>query len=119
MGAEDRPGCSDGAPYDPLVDLSQEAGRLRREAVARPLKLPANRRLDERHRALGGDGLEVWYTIQLSPRHRIHEVLFRRRPGRPGDDEVRAWLDALLPGLAPVEAAGPPGAELRRFEVFE
>lgn len=101
------------------MDLPVEAARLRAAAEARPLKLPVNRRIDERHHAVTEDGLGVWYTIQLAPRARIHEAVFERPDRRPGDEECQAWLRELMPGHRPAEAPGLPDAHARRFEVFE
>jgi hypothetical protein len=101
-----------------MADIGAEAVRLRVEAEAHPLQLPVNRRFDERHRAISEDGLTVWYTIQLSPRARIHEVRFERA-GHPSDDECRRWLALLLPDREPEEAPGLPDGAVRRFEVFE
>jgi hypothetical protein len=100
------------------MDVAAEAARLRAAAEARPLKLPVNRRIDERHHTLTEDGLGVWYTIQIAPRVRIYEVVFERRDRRPGDEECQVWLRALLPGHEPVEAPGLPDAYARRFELF-
>lgn len=102
----------------PIMDVAAEAARLRAAAEARPLKLPVNRRIDERHHAVTEDGLGVWYTVQLAPRARIYEVVFERRDRRPTDEECMVWLRALLPGVEPTEASGPPDARTRRFEVF-
>ena len=101
------------------MDIVAEAARLRAEAEARPLRLPVNRRIDERHHLVTGDGLGVWFTIQVSPRRRILEAVFERDGARPGDDECRAWLRELMPGREPAEAPGLPDAHARRFEVFE
>ncbi|MDQ6899594.1 MAG: hypothetical protein M3072_08815 [Candidatus Dormibacteraeota bacterium] len=101
------------------MDLAAEAARLREAAHAKPLKLPVNRRIDERHRAVTEEGLTVWFTIQHAAHARIHEVLFERSDGAPADAEVKPWLAELLPGEAAVEAPGLPGARVRRFEVFE
>jgi hypothetical protein len=101
------------------MDIVAGAGRLRAEAEARPLKLPVNRRIDERHHLVTDDGLSVWFTVQLSPRRRILEAVFEREGARPGDEECRAWLAELMPGRHPVEAPGLPDARARRFEVFE
>lgn len=103
----------------PAMDVAAEAARLRAAAEARPLRLPVNRRIDERHHAVTTDGLGVWYTIQLAPRARIHEAVFERRDRRPSDEECQAWLRALMPGSQPAEAPGLPDARARRFEVFE
>ena len=101
------------------MDIAAEAARLRAAAEARPLRLPMNRRIDERHHARTEDGLSVWFTIQLSPNRRISEAVFERDASRPADDECRAWLRELLPDLEAVEAAGVPGSRVRRFELFE
>jgi hypothetical protein len=106
--------------YDPgRMDLASEAARLRAAAAAGPLRLPVNRRIDERHHLVTDDGLGVWFTIQLSPRTRILEAVFERDDARPADDECRGWLRELMPGKHPTEAAGLPDAHARRFEVFE
>ena len=101
------------------MDLAVEAERLRSAAEARPLKLPVNRRIDERHHAVTDDGLGIWFTIQVSPHSRIAGAVFERSGARPTDEECRAWLRELLPGEEPMEAAGLPGGPVRRFEVFE
>ncbi len=100
-------------------DVAAEAARLRAAAEARPLKLPVNRRIDERHHFVTADGLGVWFTIQLSPHRRITEAVFERDAGRPSDDECRAWLRELMPGRQPDEAPGLPDAHARRFELFD
>jgi hypothetical protein len=105
--------------YDRQMDLASEAARLRAAAEARPLKLPVNRRVDERHHLVTADGLGVWFTIQLSPHSRITEALFEQSHTAPRDDEIATWLSELMPGQGPVEAPGLPGAWARRFEVFE
>jgi hypothetical protein len=101
------------------MDIVAEAARLRAEAEARPLKLPANRRIDERHHLVTGDGLSVWFTIQLTPHRRILEAVLEREDARPSDEECQAWLRELVPDREPVEAPGLPDARARRFEVFE
>lgn len=101
------------------MDVATEAARLRGAAEARPLKLPVNRRVEERHHAVTPDGLGVWYTIQISPHSRINEALFERSDRPPSDEEIRPWLTHLMPGQEAVEAPGLPGAHARRFEVFE
>jgi len=101
------------------MEVAAEAARLREAAERRPLRLPVNRRIDERHHAVTGDGLSVWFTIQVSPRARVFEAVFEREDAPPGDDECGAWLAQLFPGLEPVEAPGVPGGHVRRFEVFE
>ena len=101
------------------MDIVAEAARLRAEAEARPLKLPVNRRIDERHHLVTSDGLGVWFTIQVTAHRRILEAVFERDGARPADEECRTWLRALLPDRDPVEAAGLPDAQTRRFEVFE
>jgi hypothetical protein len=101
------------------MEIVAEAARLRAAAEASPLELPVNRRIDERHHAVTGDGLGVWFTVQLSPRRRILEAVFEREDARPADAECQAWLRELMPGREPVEAPGLPDATSRRFEVFE
>src|SRR5438309_3962574 len=107
------------ATYDRAVDLATEAARLRAEAEAKPLKLPVNRRVDDRHRSLTSDGLAVWYTIQVSPHSRIYDVLFERTDRMPDDRECREWLELLVPGREWVEAPGLPDSMDRRFDSFE
>lgn len=101
------------------MDFAAEAARLRAEAEARPLKLPVNRRVDERHHSVSPDGLNVWFTLQISPHSRIWEALFEREDRMPADAEVHRWLAMLLPGQEPQEAYALPAAHARRFEVFE
>ncbi len=101
------------------MDLASVAARLRAEAEAKPLKLPVNRRVDERHHHVTEDGLGVWFTVQISPHSRIFEALFERRDSAPTDPECGAWLAALMPGRQAVEAPGLPDAHARRFEAFE
>jgi len=101
------------------MDIATAAEQLRAAAEAKPLKLPVNRRVDETHHLVSEDGLGVWFTIQISPHSRIHEVVFERDDRMPGDAECLAWLRSLLPGREPREAPGLPGARARRFEVFE
>jgi hypothetical protein len=101
------------------MDVAAEAARLRAAAEAGPLRLPVNRRIDERHHLVTEDGLGVWFTVQVAPRRRIIEAVFEREGSRPTDDECQAWLRELLPGRQPVEAPGLPDAHARRFEVFE
>ena len=101
------------------MDIAAQAAKLLAAAEAKPLKLPVNRRVDETHHAVTEDGLGVWFTIQISPHARIQEALFERADRMPEDAECRAWLEALMPGLEPVEAPGLPGAHARRFEVFD
>jgi hypothetical protein len=96
-----------------------EAARLRAEAEAKPLKLPVNRRVDERHRAQTDDGLSVWYTIQVSPHSRIYDVLFERPDRMPSDEECRTWLELLIPGRETIESPSLPGSFDRRFDSFE
>ena len=96
-----------------------EAARLRAEAEAKPLKLPVNRRVDERHRAVTEDGLSVWYTIQVSPHSRNYDVLFERPDRMPSDQECQAWLELLIPDKQAIEAPGLPGSFDRRFDAFE
>jgi hypothetical protein len=101
------------------MDVAAEAARLRAAAEAGPLRLPVNRRIDERHHLVTEDGLGVWFTIQLAPRARITEAVFERDGARPADGECGTWLAELMPGRQPVEAPGLPDAHSRRFEVFE
>ena len=101
------------------MDIVAEAARLRAEAEARPLKLPVNRRIDERHHLVTDDGLSVWFTIQVTARKRILEAVFEREGRRPSDEECQAWLRELVPDRQPAEVPGLPGAHARRFEVFE
>lgn len=105
--------------YDREVDLAGAAARLRAEAEAKPLRLPVNRRVDERHRTVTDDGLSIWYTIQVSAHTRIHDVLFERPDRAPDDQEVRSWLDELLPGREAVESPAVPDSHARRFDLFE
>ncbi|MDQ6772165.1 MAG: hypothetical protein M3024_04135 [Candidatus Dormibacteraeota bacterium] len=98
--------------------MGAEAERLRQAAEARPLRLPVNRRIDERHHA-EVDGLQVWFTQQLTAHNRIWEVLFERSDRTPEDAEVEGWLKGLLPDRKATEAVGLPGSLVRRFEVFE
>jgi len=86
------------------MDIAAAAARLRAAAEAKPLKLPVNRRVDETHHLVTEDGLGVWFTVQISPHARIQEALFERVDRMPEDDEIQAWLRALLPGLEPAEA---------------
>ena len=83
------------------------------------MKLPVNRRVDERHRVVTADGLSVWYTIQVSPHSRIQEVIFERSDRMPSDEECDSWLRLLILGAEAIEAPGLPGAKTRRFEAFE
>ncbi len=83
------------------------------------MKLPVNRRVDERHHAVTGDGLSVWYTIQVSPHSRIQEAIFERRDRMPSDEECNRWLALLIVGADATEAPGMPGSTTRRFEAFE
>ena len=95
------------------------AAHLRTAAEAKPMRLPINRRVDERHHVVTEDGLSVWYTIQVSPHSRIQEVIFERTDRMPSDDECRRWLPLLIVGAEPTEAPGMPGSTTRRFEAFE
>jgi len=83
------------------------------------MKLPVNRRVDERHHAVTPDGLSVWYTIQVSPHSRIQEAIFERTDRMPTDYECRQWLKLLIAGAEAIEAPGLPGSMTRRFEAFE
>jgi hypothetical protein len=101
------------------MDIEAEAARLRAAAEARPMKLPVNRRVDEKHHAVTADGLSIWYTIQVSPHSRIQEAIFERADRVPSDEEVESWLSLLIVGADAVEAPGLPGSSTRRFESFE
>ena len=83
------------------------------------MKLPVNRRVDERHHATTPDGLSVWFTIQVSPHSRIQEAIFERTDRMPTDEECQRWLRLLVAGAEATEAPGLPGAMTRRFEAFE
>ena len=83
------------------------------------MKLPVNRRVDERHHAVTPDGLSVWFTIQVSPHSRIQDAIFERTDRMPTDEECGQWLNLLITGAEATEAPGLPGAMTRRFEVFE
>lgn len=100
-------------------DIEAEAAQLRAVAEARPMKLPVNRRVDDRHRVVTADGLVVWYTIQVSPHSRIQEVIFERSDRSPSDEECERWLHLLIVDAEATEAPGLPGATTRRFEAFE
>src|SRR5467141_2035894 len=104
---------------DPRMEIEAEAARLREAAEERPMKLPVNRRVDERHHVVTEDGLSVWYTIQISPHSRIQEAVFERTDRMPTDEECRRWLRLLIVGADAIEAPGLPGAMTRRFEAFE
>jgi hypothetical protein len=101
------------------VTIESDAARLRAAAEAKPMKLPVNRRVDESHHLVTGDGLSVWYTIQVSPHSRIQEAIFERPDRVPSDQECEQWLQRLVVGAEAVEAPGLPGAMTRRFEAFE
>ncbi len=101
------------------VDIAAEAARLRLAAETRPLKLPARRRIDERHHVVTDDGLSIWYTVQLTPRARILEAIFERTDRRPSNEECRAWLTELMRGRVPMETPGMAHAYTRRFEIVE
>ena len=101
------------------MDIAAEAARLRAEAEAKPLKLPVNRRVDEKHRSVTPDGLTIWYTIQVSPHSRIYDALFERSDRMPADGECHAWLKALLPEREFEEAPGFPDSMARRFDAFD
>jgi hypothetical protein len=101
------------------LDIETEAARLRAAAEAKPMKLPINRRVDERHHAVTQDGLSVWFTIQVSPHSRIQEAIFERTDRMPSDDECRRWLRLLIAGADATEAPGLPGSMTRRFEAFD
>jgi hypothetical protein len=101
------------------VTIEFDAAQLRAAAEAKPMKLPVNRRVDERHHVATADGLSVWFTIQVSPHSRIQEAIFERADRMPTDVECRRWLRLLVVGADAVEAPGLPGAMTRRFEAFE
>jgi uncharacterized protein YfdQ (DUF2303 family) len=101
------------------VTIESDAAQLRAAAEAKPMKLPVNRRVDERHHATTADGLSVWFTIQVSPHSRIQEAIFERADRMPTDEECNQWLRLLVVGADAVEASGLPGAMTRRFEAFE
>jgi hypothetical protein len=124
IGAADRPSADsvDLRSYDRAMDRGSwpaEAARLRLEAEAKPMKLPVNRRVDEKHRSVTEDGLAVWYTIQVSPHSRIYDVLFERTDRMPSDEECEAWLGLLIPGKKTIESPSLPGSFDRRFDSFE
>jgi hypothetical protein len=100
-------------------EIATQAARLRAAAEARPMRLPINRRVDERHHIVTEDGLSVWYTIQVSPHSRIQEAIFERADRMPSDEECNRWLALLIVGANAAEAPGLPGATTRRFEAFE
>jgi len=100
-------------------EIAIQAARLREAAEQRPMKLPVNRRVDERHHAVTEDGLSVWYTIQVSPHSRIQEAIFERTDRMPSDQECNRWLARLIVGADATEAPGMPGSTTRRFEAFE
>ncbi|OLC27140.1 MAG: hypothetical protein AUG06_06120 [Actinobacteria bacterium 13_1_20CM_2_65_11] len=102
-----------------MGDIEAQAAGLRAAAEARPMRLPVNRRVDERHHVVTNDGLSVWYTIQVSPHSRIQEVIFERSDRMPSDEECERWLRLLVVGAEATEAPGLPGAMTRRFEAFE
>jgi hypothetical protein len=102
-----------------METIEEAAARLRAAAEARPMKLPVNRRIDERHHVVTPDGLSVWYTVQVSSHSRIQEAVFERIDRMPSDEECRTWLGLLVKGAEPVEAPGLPGARTRRFEAFD
>jgi hypothetical protein len=100
-------------------EIATQAARLRAAAEERPMKLPINRRVDERHHVVTADGLSVWYTIQVSPHSRIQEAIFERTDRMPSDEECNRWLALLIVGADATEAPGMPGSTTRRFEAFE
>ena len=104
---------------DTRMEIEAVAAQLRQLAEARPLNLPVRRRVDESHHHVTDDGLEVWFTIELSPHSRIEDAVFEREDRPPSDEECQAWLDLLMPGRQPVEAPALPGAHVRRFEAFD
>ena len=102
-----------------MIDIANEAARLRAAAEAKPIRLPVNRKVDETHHVVTPDGLSVWYTIQVSPHNRIQEAIFERDDRVPSDDEVNRWLDLLIVDARAAEAPSFPGSMTRRFEAFE
>src|SRR5438270_323387 len=98
--------------YHRAMAVPGEAARLRTEAEAKPLKLPVNRRVDERHRSITPDGLSVWYTIQVSP----PSSSYRWFPAAPGlaFPEVRSRCAAgslsRWPGSGASSRSTPKGA---------
>ncbi len=100
-------------------EIATQAARLRAAAEERPMKLPINRRVDERHHVVTEDGLSIWYTIQVSPHSRIQEAIFERADRMPSDEECSRWLGLLIVGAEATEAPGMPGSTTRRFEAFE
>ena len=102
-----------------VIDIANEAARLRAAAEAKPMRLPVNRKVDESHHSVTQDGLSVWYTIQVSPHNRIQEAIFERSDRMPSDEEVGTWLDLLIVGAEASEAPSFPGSMTRRFEAFE
>ena len=83
------------------------------------MRLPVNRRVDERQHTTTPDGLSVWFTIQVSPHSRIQEAIFERADRMPTDDECNRWLRFLIVGAGATVAPGLPRAMTRRFEAFE
>jgi hypothetical protein len=104
---------------DIAEDVAAVAARLRATAEAKPLRLPVNRRVDESHHAVTGDGLSVWFTVQVSPHSRIQEAIFERADAAPSDEECARWVRLLFAGAEAAEAPGLPGAMTRRFEAFD
>ena len=100
------------------MGIAEDAARLRLAAEVKPLKLPINRRIDERHHHVTTDGLSIWYTIQVAPHSRIQEAVFERADRPPTDDEIGEWLYYLLPRTWH-EISGVPGSMTRRFEAFD
>jgi len=92
-----------------MDEIATQAARLRAAAEERPMKLPINRRVDERHHVVTEDGLSVWYTIQISPHSRIQEAIFERADRMPSDEECNRWLALLIVGADTTEAHGMPG----------
>ena len=102
-----------------MSDIEATAARLREAAVAKPMRLPVNRKVDESHHTITDDGLSVWFTIQVSPHSHIQEAVFERMDRMPSDEECARWLALLIVGAEAVEAPGLPGATTRRFEAFD
>src|SRR5260370_16895778 len=93
---------------DSVDDIEAEAAQLRAAAEARAMKLPVNRRVDERHRVVTADGLSVWYTIQVSPHSRSQEVIFERSDRTPSDQDCHPSLPPLILPSPPAHPPSPP-----------
>ena len=104
-------------PYAVPVETAEVARRLRLSADLHPLRLPVRRRIDERHH-VEINGLEIWFTQQLSGRAVIYEAVFKGRGDSPSDQQCELWLAHLLPDHRVSEVPGIPGSDTRRFEVI-